>query len=61
MTKQSPTCLWSQEDDIDSDFYGTSCGHYFSIIDGTPNDNGFKFCVFCGKPIEQSLITEVEE
>lgn len=45
-------CDWQQEEQ-DGGTWGTDCGHYFTIIDGTPTENGFKFCPFCGDEIEQ--------
>lgn len=44
-------CVW-----IDSEMHwSTSCGKAFNIIDGTPSENGFKFCVYCGKVIQEGL------
>ncbi|MCK5021484.1 MAG: hypothetical protein KAS32_31015 [Candidatus Peribacteraceae bacterium] len=37
--------------DQDTD-YGTQCGNYFMFNEGDVEDNGFKFCLFCGKEIE---------
>jgi len=43
-------CNWKQEDD-DWGTYETDCGGSFNIIDGTPQDNGFKYCCYCGKTL----------
>jgi hypothetical protein len=40
-------CTWSQEDE-DSDSWNTSCGHIFRLDEGSPEDNGMKFCCYCG-------------
>ena len=52
------TCTWQQDGDSDSGVYGTSCGHYFQIEDGTPDDNKMAWCCYCGKKLAQELITE---
>jgi hypothetical protein len=52
--KREPTCLWSHADD-DTDVWETSCGHAFTIIDGTPGDNHMEFCCYCGRPLEQEI------
>ena len=41
-------CGWGEDEDGN---YWTTCGHGFSIIDGTPKQNGMKFCCYCGKPL----------
>lgn len=41
------TCEWTQDCD-DSELYETECGHVFQFIDGSPDDNKFKNCPFCG-------------
>ena len=55
------TCTWWQDGDSDSDTYSTSCGHYFSITDGTPEDNKMSHCCYCGKKLAQELITEDDD
>ena len=55
------TCTWQQDGDSDSGVYGTSCGHYFQIEDGTPADNKMAWCCYCGKKLAQELITEDED
>ena len=55
------TCTWQQDGDSDSGVYGTSCGSYFSINDGTPEDNKMSWCCYCGKKLAQELITEDED
>ena len=54
-------CTWQQDGDSDSGVYGTSCGSYFDITDGTPEDNKMAWCCYCGKKLAQSLITEDED
>lgn len=42
--KWHDVCLWVHE----SDLYSTSCGKEFVFDSGTPGENGFKVCPFCG-------------
>ena len=44
-------CTWFQ--DGDSDTWSTGCGNYFSINAGTPAENHFKFCAYCGKHLQE--------
>lgn len=46
------TCEWSHEIAYDSDVWETSCGNAVVFDEGTPQENGYKFCHYCGKPIE---------
>lgn len=39
------TCTWTEDSD---GVYQTACGHQFQFFDGTPEDNGQKFCGYCG-------------
>jgi hypothetical protein len=48
-------CMWAQDCDDDSRTYSTECGRYFNLEDGTPEDNKFKYCCFCGGSLEQHL------
>ena len=41
-------CTWEEEDG----FWETYCGREFVINEGDPEDNGMKYCCFCGKLIE---------
>lgn len=41
-------CTWTN----DGEAWRTSCGHYFTLIDGAPTDNKMRFCCYCGKAIE---------
>jgi hypothetical protein len=53
-----PECTWHQDGDSDSGTYSTSCGHYFVLEDGTPEDNEMAHCCYCGKRLAQELIAE---
>jgi hypothetical protein len=45
------TCTWTQTGD-EYDFWETSCDHAFVINEGTPKENGMRFCCYCGKRLE---------
>jgi hypothetical protein len=47
---QPDKCEWAQEDES-SDAWDTGCGHTFLINDGTPSENGMRYCCFCGKTL----------
>lgn len=46
-------CRWKF--DIYHDYYETGCGHTFTFIDGSSQENGFKYCPYCGGKIDASL------
>lgn len=50
-------CRWTQEDE-GSDTFWTDCNKGFTFTDGAPEDNGFPYCCYCGKPLTQVLWTE---
>jgi hypothetical protein len=47
-------CEWmeTKEDPFGDPLYSTGCGHLAQLIEGTPEENQFKFCPFCGKEIQ---------
>lgn len=42
------TCAWEETHELEGISWQTECGHRFTIIDGTPADNEFNFCPYCG-------------
>ena len=44
------SCLWIEDNDGNWD---TSCGEYFTLNEGTPKENGMKYCCYCGKRLEE--------
>jgi hypothetical protein len=44
-------CTWKPEYP-DGQPYNTSCGNAWFFTEGTAQENGAKFCVYCGKSIE---------
>ncbi len=51
--QQVEICVWKYSND-EFDFYETSCGYVFTLIDGTPINNDMIFCFHCGKRLEES-------
>ena len=49
------TCAWHGDED---GAYETSCKHIFQMLDGTPQENNFTHCCFCGKSMVQHLWEE---
>jgi len=43
-------CVWSE--DIDGN-WETTCKQMFVLDEGTPEDNGFRFCCYCGKALSE--------
>lgn len=49
-TEQS--CEWELED-VESNLYVTGCENRELIFEGTPEENGYKFCHYCGRKIKR--------
>lgn len=47
--READCCVWKYDDE--EDYYETSCGHLQVIMGGTPTENGYKFCPYCGRKI----------
>lgn len=43
------SCTWEPDDD---GIWNTTCKKQFVFNDDGPHENGFKFCPYCGKPLE---------
>lgn len=48
---KNATCTWTPEEGMEN--WTTDCGHYFTMIEGTPLENGMVFCCFCGAVIQE--------
>jgi len=48
------TCKWKQDgfNLVEHDYWETTCGNLFQFYNRGPEQNHFKFCPYCGKPIE---------
>jgi hypothetical protein len=49
----SDTCKWYPEDSYDNEHFSTSCEEIQHFSDGDIQSNGYKFCPYCGKEIEE--------
>ena len=56
-------CNWRQPsyDHAEANYWDTDCGESFAITEGTPTENGMKFCHGCGKPIKEHPFVDSEE
>ena len=54
MNEAQENCVWSQTRLDGRLVYATLCGDIFEFSEGDPEDNGFKFCPFCGHPIKDA-------
>jgi len=47
-------CKWTMDDSTFDyeEFWETECGNEFCFIEGGPEDNGMKYCPYCGKLIK---------
>lgn len=52
-TEQS--CEWKLED-LESNLYVTGCENRQLIFEGTPEENGYKYCPYCGRKIKRGGI-----
>jgi hypothetical protein len=49
-SEEASTCTWTEDD---AGVYDTTCHNLFQFTEGSPKDNEFRFCCYCGKPIER--------
>jgi hypothetical protein len=49
-------CKWTCDRNgfDDSNVYDTGCGDAIVYYEGTPEENNYKYCPFCGKKIQRS-------
>ena len=52
--KKVKTCAWRANLDA---IYETECGNLHIVNDGTLEENGMKYCCYCGKEIEDESPT----
>ena len=46
------SCEWNLED-VESNLYVTGCENRELIFEGTPEENGYKYCPYCGRKIKR--------
>jgi len=51
-------CIWEQDNDGN---WFTDCEEGFWLEEGTPKENNFKFCAYCGRMIKQVPYEEEKE
>ena len=56
--EKEATCTWTGDDD---GLWTTECGHAYSFVWDGPEDNGQKFCGYCGKRLIQVAYVEPVE
>ena len=47
-----PECEWKLED-AEGNLYATGCENRQLIFEGTPEENGYTYCPYCGKRIKE--------
>lgn len=50
-----PACTWTHDDDEGS--WDADCGERWSITEGTPEENNFRFCPGCGRTVKTIFVT----
>ena len=53
------TCAW--DEDPDDGAYWTACNQGFSFEGAGPEENGFKFCPYCGLALKVTAWVDDEE
>ncbi len=47
-------CIWTQAQYYNSErAWDSSCGEEFEFFKGTPQENLFRFCPFCGRHLQE--------
>jgi len=54
---ENAICIWREDAEGNWD---TSCENTFVMVDGTPMENEFRFCAFCGGSLVEQRYTEAE-
>ena len=49
------TCTWTQNDEEDDSCWAAACcDRLFVFNDGTPSENGFRYCPYCGLELSEN-------
>lgn len=51
---QRHVCLWAEQEE--GSYWQTGCDHAFTLMDGSPQDNGMKFCPYCGGHLIEDMV-----
>ena len=52
------TCEWKEDKD---GVWETECGNAFEVTTGTPAENYFEYCPFCGQVILECAYADTDE
>lgn len=52
------SCTWTEN--VDGN-WETSCGEMFVFEDGTPSENGMKYCCYCGCVLVEKIYDPPQE
>ena len=52
------SCIWGCDDEEEPQVYSTECNNRFFLDEGTIEDNGFKYCPYCGWEIDEAHTVE---
>lgn len=47
-------CTWTE--DADDGSFDTGCGNKHTFIDGTPRENEYRFCPYCGGALQETTV-----
>lgn len=53
-SEERKTGRWIEHDDFDNSWECSACNEVVDIIEGTPMDNEYRFCPWCGAKMEGS-------
>ena len=51
------TCIWEQDENGN---WFTICGEVFVLEEGTPFENGMRYCCYCGKQLKDVPYTRIQ-
>lgn len=49
-------CEWHEQSYDMEGTYDTGCGNLFTVGEGTPEENSFKYCAYCGGEIDATPV-----
>ena len=57
-SKMNPGCLWKEDAD---GLWHTECGEIHMFLYGSPTENNYNYCPYCGKVLEENTVKEGKE